>query len=157
MNENRLKQLEASRKWKAKNKEKVAEYQKKWRSNNKERIKEYMKDWRESNQDNIQEYNSRWKEENSDYFVDKHLKYKYGISIEKYTEMLKKQDFKCAICKVHESEAVRKKLFVDHCHKSNEIRSLLCLNCNTAIGHAKEDTTILQSMIDYLKDFNAGY
>lgn len=146
------KQLEASRKWKAKNKEKVAAYQKEWRQLNKDKMKQYMSDWRFANQEHIKEYNSRWNSSNLDYHVDRHLKYTYNISIVEYTKMLEKQEFKCAICGIHESEAIRSKLFVDHCHETGKIRALLCLNCNTALGHIKEDTNILHSMLNYLKE-----
>lgn len=148
------KQLEASRKWKANNKEKHKAYQKEWRGKNAEKIKQYMSIWRESNQEHIQEYNSRWKTDNPDYFVDKHLKYKYDISIIEYTKMLEKQQFRCAICNVHESEAIKNKLYVDHQHSTGNIRKLLCHNCNTLLGHSKEDTEILQKAISYLKEHN---
>lgn len=148
------KQLEANRKWKANNKEKHKAYQKEWRGKNAEKIKQYMSIWRENNQEHIQEYTSRWKTDNPDYFVDKHLKYKYDISIIEYTKMLEKQQFRCAICNTHESEAIRNKLYVDHQHSTGNIRKLLCHNCNTLLGHSKEDIEILQKAISYLKEHN---
>jgi hypothetical protein len=42
----------------------------------------------------------------------------------------------------------------DHNHKTEEIRGLLCMRCNTGIGFLQEDLTILQSAIEYLKTFN---
>lgn len=145
-------QLEASKKWKQANKDKVSAYQKEWRGKNKDKMKQYMQEWREANKENIQEYNSRWKQANPDYSIDKHLKQQYGISIKEYCEMLEKQNFRCAICNTHESEALRSKLFVDHCHSTGKIRSLLCHNCNTALGHTKEDINRLEAMIAYIKE-----
>lgn len=59
---------------------------------------------------------------------DSHLKRTYGINIKIYNSMLSDQDGKCKICKEV------KKLFVDHCHKTNKIRGLLCIKCNTGLG-----------------------
>lgn len=44
-----------------------------------------------------------------------------------------------------------KRLSVDHCHTTMQIRGLLCNRCNTAIGMAKDSITILESMAEYLK------
>ena len=58
----------------------------------------------------------------------------------------------CAICKRHQLN-FQKRLFVDHDHKTNEIRALLCQNCNSVLGNAKDDITILQSSIKYLENY----
>lgn len=42
-------------------------------------------------------------------------------------------------------------LHLDHCHETNDIRGLLCGNCNTGIGQMKDDVDKLQKAIDYLK------
>ena len=41
-------------------------------------------------------------------------------------------------------------LYVDHCHKTNTLRDLLCHQCNSFLGHAKDNIEILQKAIDYL-------
>jgi hypothetical protein len=46
------------------------------------------------------------------------------------------------------------RLSIDHNHETGEVRELLCGDCNTAIGMAKEDPEILQAMISYLKRWN---
>jgi hypothetical protein len=81
-------------------------------------------------------------------------KNKYGLSKEQYNDLYIKQDYKCAICEVKESELKdkRKKLFVDHCHSSNKVRGLLCTRCNTLLGNAKDDIETLKKAIDYLKE-----
>ena len=43
------------------------------------------------------------------------------------------------------------KLCVDHNHATGKVRKLLCHDCNTMIGKAKEDIQILESAINYLK------
>jgi hypothetical protein len=78
------------------------------------------------------------------------LKRYYGLTYEQYEEMLKAQDFKCAICGTEESGSKRTdKLFVDHDHDTNEVRKLLCMKCNMALGVFK-NIKLLQKAIDYL-------
>lgn len=87
-----------------------------------------------------------------------HLKYLYDVSPDTYSDMYEQQEGKCAICNQEESlrdkEGNKRLLAVDHCHTTNEVRGLLCRSCNVAIGLLKEDKTILQSAIDYLKNFD---
>lgn len=47
-------------------------------------------------------------------------------------------------------EENRNGLFIDHNHETGKIRQLLCLNCNTLLGHASDDIEILTKAIIYL-------
>lgn len=47
----------------------------------------------------------------------------------------------------------RMELSIDHCHTTGKVRGLLCRQCNIALGKFKEDVTILQSAIAYLKKY----
>jgi hypothetical protein len=75
-------------------------------------------------------------------------KYEYGISIEKYNELFKQQEDRCAICK--ETNPELKRLPVDHCHKTLTVRGLLCGSCNRALGLFKDDVKRIQEAINYL-------
>jgi hypothetical protein len=71
----------------------------------------------------------RWGQEKKDHRRNYQLLYTYGISLEKYWEILHSQDDQCKVCKKHISEA--KRLFaVDHDHKTGEIFGILCDYCN---------------------------
>jgi hypothetical protein len=83
------------------------------------------------------------------------LKSQYNLSLEEYNEKLKNQEHKCAICRCDETEAFKGLLFVDHCHKTNKVRGLLCHHCNTALGKFRESKQILQKAMMYL-DQNDG-
>ena len=76
------------------------------------------------------------------------LKYTFGISLEQYNEMLKKQGSVCAICK--EKCKSGKNLAVDHCHTTGKIRGLLCSNCNRGLGLFTDDKIKLSNAIIYL-------
>ena len=73
----------------------------------------------------------------------------YKLTISQYNAFLKDQEFCCAICGLHE-EMFRNGLSVDHDHNSGDIRGLLCTNCNTLLGHAKDRIETLISAINYL-------
>ena len=47
-----------------------------------------------------------------------------------------------------------RRLAVDHNHTTGKVRGLLCSNCNTLLGKAKDNVNILQAAIDYLNDFS---
>ena len=74
---------------------------------------------------------------------------KYKITKEEYQEALIKQDFRCYICETHQQD-LKRRLAVDHCHKTGNVRKLLCSNCNTALGLLKEDTSIMKKLIEYV-------
>lgn len=84
---------------------------------------------------------------------ERQLKNRYGISINQYNDLFNKQSGNCAICGVHQSE-LKISLAVDHCHKTGEIRGLLCGNCNRGIGYLKDDQRNIEKALDYLKRFN---
>ena len=73
---------------------------------------------------------------------------KYGITYAEYNLMLRKQHYKCKICKIPEG---KKALSVDHNHITGKVRGLLCNNCNSLLGYAKDNPIILQLAIDYLE------
>lgn len=79
------------------------------------------------------------------------LRTSYGIGIEDYDRMLTEQDGGCATCGKPEAESWRRRLCVDHCHATGQVRGLLCANCNRAIGLASDDPELLDRMAAYLR------
>lgn len=51
----------------------------------------------------------------------------------------------CDIC--HELKPLNQ----DHDHVTGKQRGKLCMNCNTAIGHLKDNPKILRDAVDYLE------
>lgn len=85
---------------------------------------------------------------NSELHRIRHLKRAYGITPEKYDEMLASQYGLCALCgKPPDGE----KLMVDHDHETDEVRGLIHRFCNSLLGFAREDVLILFAAIDYIK------
>lgn len=77
------------------------------------------------------------------------LKRNYGITVEQYEEMYKKQNGLCAVC--GNEEVQRQVLSVDHDHNTNKVRGLLCHKCNRALGLLQDDVSIIKKMLGYLK------
>ena len=99
------------------------------------------------------------REEYSRRFKTAHLRINYGITLDQYNEMLKKQNGVCCICKGAETYSCPQTKFkgirntgfsVDHNHTTGIIRGLLCRKCNSAIGYFKEDPLIMERAIKYL-------
>lgn len=78
-----------------------------------------------------------------------YLKRTYNISLEEYNTLLEDANFSCMICKLHENEH-NSALHVDHDHKSLGVRGILCTNCNTGLGHVKDDVNLVKAMINYI-------
>lgn len=44
------------------------------------------------------------------------------------------------------------KMAIDHCHKTGQVRGLLCTNCNTAIGLMKDSPERLEAAASYIRN-----
>lgn len=76
---------------------------------------------------------------------------KYGITEEKYNSMFEAQNGKCAICGSKEIKRKGAKYFnIDHCHKNNNVRGLLCHNCNIVLGKIEDSKEWLKQALIYL-------
>ena len=88
------------------------------------------------------------------------LKNSYGVSLEEYDELFKKQNGVCAVCKrpetaTHSSSKAILRLAVDHNHTTGEVRGLLCRTCNTKLisvieNHYGNIIELLNNAINYL-------
>jgi Recombination endonuclease VII len=91
------------------------------------------------------EYRAQRREWNA-YRRSAQIKRCYGISPEQYEALLTRQGGACAICRKRSDET----LVVDHCHRTGEVRGLLCRSCNLALGHFKDDRILMAAAIAYL-------
>lgn len=121
-------------------------YQSKWinssKKNKKQRHKRYL-DQLSSGRAN--DANWRYK-----------LKTNFNMTIEQFENMLDSQNYVCAICKEPETRPdVRtgkpRRLSIDHCHKTNKIRGLLCCRCNRTLGWFQDNIQLFHSAIIYLE------
>jgi hypothetical protein len=92
-------------------------------------------------------------------YTPKQLKYfredlykHYRIRESDYAKLFDFQEGNCACCGTNQAELTRR-LAVDHCHNSAEVRALLCDNCNPAIGFVKESIERCEQLIAYIRKF----
>ena len=79
------------------------------------------------------------------------LKMRYGITPDDFDNMLDAQNGGCAICDRKDN------LCVDHDHTSGNVRGILCIRCNTAIGYMNEMigvTRALRYLIPHIPEEN---
>lgn len=126
-----------SKKWRLNNPEKRLVQQRKYRMKHRDKINAYAKEWRLKNPEKFREKQKRYELK----YPNRRRNKQYGIDIE---EMKIKQKRTCAIC------GNKKKLLVDHCHKSNKVRGLLCNDCNLGLGRFFDSVDILEKAIKYL-------
>ena len=77
----------------------------------------------------------------------------YGITVEQYDAMVRKQRGVCAICKKKGKRKTGSVLYIDHCHRTGRTRGLLCAGCNTALGVLERESRWTKSALKYLARF----
>ena len=82
-----------------------------------------------------------------------HLRRAYGLSWENYLQMVSDQDGKCYLCHEPPSD-IYDKLVVDHCHKTGQVRKLLCRMCNIHLSRIEACPEYFNRVILYLKENN---
>ena len=104
----------------------------KWYVKNAERLKQKQAQWQKENPElrRTQQNRLRWR--------------KMGVSVEQVESARKTQSNCCAICNKST------KLYVDHSHKTNTFRGLLCNHCNVGLGHFFDSVELLQKAVEYL-------
>lgn len=135
------------------NRDRLKKYRIDWYFRTKNKRKKYIKQQRIKNRGYHIEKNKIWymNNYNKEKIRNAHLKSKYGITIDEYNNLLKKQNYKCDICK---NKYNNKNLCVDHNHTTGKIRGLLCNKCNFIIGCSNENIEILKNSIKYIKKWN---
>lgn len=108
-----------------------------------ERGRKKCRDCREA--DRTKPGNSRSPERTLRYRLD----YLYGITPEKYDEMLVAQGGLCKICRGSDNGPWGK-LAVDHCHKTGRVRGLLCAKCNKGLGQFNDNPELIRLAAAYL-------
>ncbi len=133
-------------------------YNREYRKKNKSKARQWAinrieknKTYRANNREKRNAYLKMWGKRNPKKKRGQKYRHRYGIDIEDYNDILKKQKDRCAICGTKELNRKNAKFFaVDHCHKTGVVRGLLCYSCNALLGKAKDNIDIFLSAIKYL-------
>ena len=140
-----------------KTKELKAKHSKKYREKNKIELKNKKKQYYDAHKEEISKQHKIYYSNRKAEFREKRVTYLFGITADRYNNMIEDQNNLCAICGNAETQARNgaiKRLAVDHNHKTGKVRELICHSCNIAIGYIREDVVILSKMINYLNKHN---
>lgn len=72
----------------------------------------------------------------------------YGLTVAQYDQMLDSQG---GVCKLCGSPPKRNRLCVDHCHRTGNVRGLLCPFCNRMLGNWKDNPATFRRAATYLE------
>lgn len=79
------------------------------------------------------------------------IRTKFGLTKEDVSVLIDNSiEGVCEICKRPEHHATKKSLTVDHNHRTNKVRGLLCHNCNLMLGNGEDNAMLLRAGADYL-------
>lgn len=81
-------------------------------------------------------------------------KHAYGLTSEEFSRLLLQQNNRCAVCREPLDENKARAILVDHCHFDGQVRGLLCVRCNSGLGHFRDDPDIMKAAIEYLYEGN---
>lgn len=118
-----------------------------YRINNREKVNALnRKSWNRNNRDKIYyaRLRNRW-----------HIKNAYGLTEKNFTDLMRSQKSRCAICKRLFSvlrKTYKNPVHIDHNHKTGKVRGLLCNKCNWMLGNAGENVKTLEFAIAYIKN-----
>ena len=79
---------------------------------------------------------------------DAYYRRQYGITLLEVEELKIKSENKCAICTAEFSTDNKPR--IDHCHKTEKIRGLLCHRCNVGIGLFGDSAELLRKAAKYV-------
>ena len=82
---------------------------------------------------------------------ENHLRKKYGLTLLEKQWMLEDQNNRCANTGCGKELLSDRDKHVDHSHTTGKVRSVLCNNCNVALGLLKDDTDRIEGLLRYLE------
>ena len=119
-----------------------------WYERNRDREIARVRSWQQTNPERVK----AWARKNRDKRLKKlreiHLRNKFGLTPEDYDDILEAQGGVCALCGYPPTPGIS--LHVDHDHGTGEIRGLLCVRCNNALGLFREDPDLLKRAARYV-------
>jgi hypothetical protein len=118
---------------------------------NKERMRAVAKVYRDNNIEKRRAWHKKYRDANPGWHKKGSLKFHYGMSLEDYDSMLQSQDNKCASCGTELIQG--KNANIDHNNITGQIRGVLCVNCNLALGHLKEDWNRIVKLSTYIGQY----
>jgi hypothetical protein len=120
---------------------------KRWYAANRAKAIAGVKRWQQANRVEYNVKQRAYRSKRRDIERDAHLRRTFGMTQADYDELLARQGGGCGICGKKPGKIA---LHVDHDHETGEIRGLLCVRCNNALGQFHDDPILLERAADYV-------
>jgi Recombination endonuclease VII len=121
---------------------------KQWYRKNRKREIARVKAWQRANPDRQKVWRAKNRDRLNKQLREIHLRNKFGLTPDEYDRILETQGGVCALCESPPTPGIS--LHVDHDHGTGEIRGLLCVRCNNALGLFREDPDLLKRAARYI-------
>jgi hypothetical protein len=178
--EKKSRKRESSKRWRIGHKDEIQKWKKKYRVEHAEKIMIGRRKYYEKNREKVLRDNKKWRAghpylklhppteesrvrhlkgraEKKVHYDAYHRKWRlnrtYGLTLDGYEDMCRKQKGVCAICG-NSPRGKEKYLHVDHNHETGKVRGLLCGFCNRTLGMVENGW--VQKALDYLKEYCNG-
>lgn len=80
--------------------------------------------------------------------------YAHGMTIAERESFIINKGNRCEVCNISREshfEIFNKDLCIDHCHKTNINKGVLCCMCNSAAGHLRDNPDLTYKLFEYLE------
>jgi hypothetical protein len=118
-----------------------------WYARNREQSIANVKRWQQENREHLQATRRKRNALRKREIREGHLRRTFGITQAEYEAMLAAQGGGCAVC--GEVPEDGKSFHVDHL--GDQVRGILCVRCNNALGQLKERVDLAEIAADYLE------
>ena len=147
--------LEKGLRFREKNRERLSNANSIYKKQHREKINAYVRQDRLKDPEKHRRREKEKRERNREYYQKYEVARVRGLTVEQYDQMVIDQNNKCAICGLEETrksrtEGMTTRLVIDHCHKTNFVRSLLCSECNTGLGKFKDSPELFDKAKEYI-------
>jgi len=111
-----------------------------WTDEERKKVARKKKEYGQNNKDKARRWGMRasWK--------------KMGFDPDYIEQYVNEQPQVCQICGA-KSNGKYRRMYIDHCHNTNQLRGMLCANCNFGLGNFMDDVDTLKKAIEYLNKY----
>jgi hypothetical protein len=119
-------------------------------------VKKRTNQWYLDNKEVHDARNRRYYRNNERQFRENAYRSKYGIGVDDYDRLFESQNGVCALCNKPESARDKwtgkvRRLAIDHCHETGQVRGLLCYRCNHITGCLGDNLEAALKLVRYME------
>ncbi len=144
--ERRAQMAAAAKRWRERHPERAKQASQRYKAANPEKTKAVRKAWKMDNPGKVLKSEQERRARNPEKMKAVYLRRMYGMDIAEFQALRLGH---CPICRT--DSPAGKGWTVDHCHSTGAVRGVICSRCNAGLGHFRDDISLLEAAIDYLR------